>query len=919
MHKRRLLRWVAFFLLVAIPVQPQKAPSKAGGRALSRAGERWVERTLRRMTLEEKIGQLLMVFYYGGFTSTESEAYRELVRQVEQNRAGGLVLQTRGSALGTQRSQVYPAAVLANQLQRRARVPLLVAADFERGTSMRLEEGTPFPYAMGVAATGDPRDAFEMGRITAAEARAVGVHWIFAPVADVNINPANPIINTRSFGEDPQRVAEFVAAFVRGAEENGVLACAKHFPGHGDTSVDSHMDLSVVTADRARLEAVELVPFRAAIAAGVSTIMTGHLAVPALEPDREMPATLSASILTGALRKEMGFDGIIVTDALDMGGVTSRYAPAEVAVRAIEAGADVLLVPPIADAAVAALKQAVASGRIPMARLEESVRRVLRAKARLGLDRRREVDLDGLNSVFRRPEFAETAQRIADRGVTLLRNAEGIVPLDGTRPRRALLLSISADREAYPGEDLERELRPRVDALLTARADTFFAPVENLKLPPQEAYDIVLAAVFVRVADRKGTVGLPEKQAELLNALLAGPKPVVVMSFGSPYLVEGFPNAKTWMANFWTGDVAQRAAARALLGQTPIGGKIPVSVPGTAKRGEGLTTQADAMTLRSMPAETTERLAPAMEVLERAVNERILTGGVLAVGLRGEWMARGFGRATFEPGARAFSPEVIFHAAPLARPMVTSMLVMQQVQAGRVALDAPVSRYLPEFAAGPQPEWRARLTVRHLLLHTSGLPAIAGQPFDAQSRAELLKRAFAAPLEAEPGTRAAEAALNLLLLEEIVERMSGRAMEALAAERILVPLGRSDWARRGYEKATAEDIAAVCQVWLNGGIYTHQRMFPRRLMQQFAEPAALPGGMRALAWESDAGQGQAGKYFSGKSYGYSAADGSSVWIDPEKELFVIVLTKIVAADAAGRMSGVRAALHEAVMVALGPK
>ena len=288
-------------------------------------------------------------------------------------------------AFGIERGQPYATAAMINLLQKSARIPLLFAADFERGTAMRLEEGTSFPHVMAVAAAGRSQDAYTVGRITANEARAVGVHWIFGPVADVNSNPDNPIINVRSFGEDPRRVGAFVEAYVRGVEENGGLATAKHFPGHGDTVIDSHLDLPTVTGDRAQLDKVELVPFRAAFAAGVSTVMTGHLAVPALEDDPGKPATLSQSILGGLLRGEMGFEGLVVTDSLDMGGVARHYALGEASVQAILAGADLLLQAGAPDAALAALRDAAKSGRLPMERIDQSVARMLRAKARVGL------------------------------------------------------------------------------------------------------------------------------------------------------------------------------------------------------------------------------------------------------------------------------------------------------------------------------------------------------------------------------------------------------------------------------------------------------------------------------------------------------------------------------------------------------
>ena len=359
-----------------------------------------------------------------------------------------------------------------------------------------------------------------MGKFTALEARAVGIQWIYAPDADVNNNPGNPIINTRSFGEDPARVAEYVTAFVRGVEENGGLATAKHFPGHGDTASDSHIDLPVIHADRDRLDKLELVPFRAAISAGVGSVMTGHLSVPSLEPDPNTPATLSSHILTDLLRHELHFQGLVVTDAMDMGGITVRYAPGEAAVRAVLAGADALLMPPVPDAAFEGLQAAVRSGRISIERLDASVRRILEAKAKLGLDKNRMVDVNAINQKLGSVAWQAEAQEISDRGVTLLRDSQHLLPLDGTKPSRALLLAFYADPEPYPGEDLERELKSRFDSVVTLRADTRFINADTLKLPSPDTYDVALLALFVRVSDRKGNVDVPAEQAASGRATL---------------------------------------------------------------------------------------------------------------------------------------------------------------------------------------------------------------------------------------------------------------------------------------------------------------------------------------------------------------------------------------------------------------
>src|SRR6266446_4516998 len=449
-------------------------PPKSVTKHLSPAASAWVESTLRKMTVDEKIGQLLFTTYHGSLTATDTAAYQQIMHDVTDLHVGGFINITHGSPLGIVKSQAYPTAVLNTQLQAKSKLPLLIGADFERGTAMRLDEGTSFPTAMALAAGGNLKDAYTMGKITALESRAVGVHWIYAPDADVNNNPGNPIINTRSFGENPERVAKFVGEFVRGVQENGGLATAKHFPGHGDTAADSHIDLPVIRADRTRLDNLELVPFRAAISMQVDSIMTGHLNVPALEPDPNTPATLSHNILTDVLRKQLGFQGLVVTDAMDMGGITMRYAPGEAAVRAVVAGADCVLMPPVPDAAFEALQAAAKSGRISKERLDASVRRILQAKARRGLHASRLVDLNALNQKFAGVAWQNEAQEISDRGVTLLRDTPHRLPLDAAKPSRALLLAFYADPEPYPGEDLERELRARFDSVTALRADTKF-------------------------------------------------------------------------------------------------------------------------------------------------------------------------------------------------------------------------------------------------------------------------------------------------------------------------------------------------------------------------------------------------------------------------------------------------------------
>jgi beta-N-acetylhexosaminidase len=952
---------LAFILLMTLSTRAQKIPPAKSRRTTGTSP--WVEQTLRKMTLREKLGQMLMVYYFGVFNSTESPEYRDMLHQVEENHVGGLILGTIRGPLGIERSQVYPSAVIINEFQRRAKVPLVVGADFEAGAGQRLDEGTNFPAAMAVGATGDPRLAYEEGKIVARESRVAGVQWIFAPDADVNNNPDNPIINIRSFGEDPATVAEYVSNFVRGVEENGAMATAKHFPGHGDVSVDSHLTLAVVPGDRHELESVELVPFRAAAAAGVESIMPGHLSVPAYEPDPDVPATLSKNILTGLLRDDMKYRGLIVTDAMDMGGVTSLYPPDEAAVRSVEAGADVLLMPPVPDAAMKGLLDAVRSGRLSAKRIDASVRRILEAKAHLGLDKNRYADVPRINEKFALPEYENTAQSIADRGVTLLRNSQNLVPIDSSKPLRVLLVSLSADPDPYPGETIEPEIRWRVDSLNALRADTQYFGVSQLKLPSPETYDVAIAALFVRVADRKGNVGFPDDERDCVNQLIAAGKPTAVIAFGSPYLIERFPNAPTWIAEFSTNDVAQKAAARALFGQVPFVGKIPVTVPGTAKRGDGIQTTAKPMTLQPAPTSMIERLKPVDDLLDRAVAGDAFPGGVAAVGWNDQLAVYPFGRLTRDAQSPKVTAATLYDMASVTKVVVTTTSLMMLAEQQRLDLDAPVSRYLPEFAAAaksdPNPAWRARVTVRNLMLHDSGLPGVRQFFKDTKGYDAIIHRALSEPLVHEPGTEVEYSDLGFMLLGEIVQRLTGERLDAFAKKHIFEPLGMDDsnfnpprslrpriaptefdadyrkrlivgevhdensWAMGGVAGhaglfSTAGDIAAFAQMMLNGGIYDYHRLLRRATIRQFTARQNIGNSARTLGWDVVVQPSSAGHDFSPDSFGHTGFTGTSIWIDPERDLFVVLLTNRVNPTRANeKIRQVRPALHDAVFQALG--
>ncbi len=572
-----LLLILSAFILASCLPRPATEPQ---AQTLAAKPDPWVEKTLRRLSLEEKIGQLIFVSVSGRFYPADSEERQRLFRLVREKKIGGVIL------FG---GEVYETALWLNELQNWARIPLLVASDLERGAGNQVNGATVFPPLMALGAADSEELAYEMGRVTALEARALGIHQTYAPVVDVNVNPENPIINTRSVGEDPEWVSRITISFIKGCQENGLIATAKHFPGHGDTDLDSHTLLPTIAVDRERLEKVELLPFKRAVEAGVKSIMTAHLHVPALDSTPGLPATLSPLVLTELLRRQIKFQGIIVTDALTMGGITRSFPPGEAAVKAIKAGADCLLLPPDIDMAIKALKEACESNEISRGRLEESVRRILQAKAMLGLHKQKQVDIKYLPFRVGRQECGRTAARAFEAAITLVKDEKNWLPLDASGKKIAVFSLSSDPGDYFAGRQLVREVQRRNPQAkeFYADADTGSEELEKAKHLAAEA-EIVIVGLFSTLRAGKGSVGLEEKHVKLVKELAALSKVMVVISFGSPYFIRNFPEIPVYICAYRNAAQAQTAAAQAIFGEIDVSGKLPVSIPDLFPLGHGL-------------------------------------------------------------------------------------------------------------------------------------------------------------------------------------------------------------------------------------------------------------------------------------------------------------------------------------------
>jgi beta-N-acetylhexosaminidase len=597
----------------------------AGPLRLDRSGEKWAEKTLHKLTLEEKIGQVFMIWCRASFLNLENPEYLQLREAMQNYHVGSFAMTVHVDGPYLLRSEPFEAADLLNRLQQDSKLPLLFAADFERGVSMRLLGTTVFPHAMAFGAAGSEEYAQTFGRITAEEARAIGIHWNFFPDADVNSNPANPIINTRSFGEDPKQVGDLVAAYIKGAHEGGMLVTAKHFPGHGDTATDSHLGVASVNVDRAHLDRIELPPFRHAIQAGVDSVMVAHVTVPALDSDPNHVATISPAVVSDLLEKQLGFKGLIVTDALDMAGLTHLFQTniGRAAVEAFKAGNDLLLIPADLGASYNAMLEAARSGEISRDRLDHSVLKILKAKASLGLQNARRVDVDAISTLVGKPEHLAFGQQVADAAVTLVRDNGKILPLKpgGTvrsglpymtveeTHNRVVAVLFSDDVRTDSGRALGRELRAHVpDARLLYVDPRIAAGMSGDVLKAVSEAQTVVAAVYVvptagKVADSpaagapgsptpgamKNSVSLADATGELLQQLLdRAAEKTVVVAVGNPYLASDFPAIQNYLCTFSNANVSEVSAIKALFGEIAIGGHLPVTVPNVAQRGAGI-------------------------------------------------------------------------------------------------------------------------------------------------------------------------------------------------------------------------------------------------------------------------------------------------------------------------------------------
>lgn len=899
--------------------------------------ESWARNTLNSMTIEEKIGQLFTVGFNGYFFNEENQRIQDGLKfQIERNKVGGFIIYG---------GNVADIAVNLNYMQSLSEVPLLIASDLETGVGQQVRGATIFPDLMALGAAGSEELAYEMGRITAIEARALGIHQTYSPVVDVNNNPLNPIINVRSIGEDPADVSKLSAAYIKGCQENGLIATAKHFPGHGDTDIDSHSGLPRINVKRERLDKIELMPYRDATGNGLKSIMTAHIVIPEID---EKPATLSHKILTGILRKELDFNGLIVTDALGMDGITNNYTMIEAAVKSLSAGADILLVPPDTELAYDAVLTAFRKGKITESRIDSSVYRILLAKAQSGLHKNKFVNINELKKIIAEEENIRLSGKIAEKSLTLVKNDKNIIPVNPENYGSVLAITVNGNNAQPAGETFIRKLKENFKNLIIKTIDTRTNDIEfNDILKAAGKADLIIIGAFIRVKAKKGSVELENRIIDYLNRIQKLKKPEILVSFSSPYILMQLPETEAYLCTYSDIDYSQIAAVNGILGYKALTGKLPVTIPEHFAIGSGIKLEAIYKDLYSEKVKikhTLEEdlpenngfsacLTDSLDIaVKNSIADTVTPGAQLIVGRSGKIVYnKCFGGTVYGTGSDKITAGHVYDLASLTKVIVTTTLSMIFKDKGYFNLDDPVNKYLGQFR-GPR---KNKVKIVNLLTHSSGLPAWEPLYKEVKSKEDMYEKIHNLSLIYSPGKKSVYSCLGMILLGEILEKISGKSLDELADEYIFKPLVMNNtmYNPKGIKRnfcvptevdskwrgelvcgivhdenacsmggvsanaglfSNTTDLSKFCQMVLNKGVYNYKRIVKEETVDLFIKRYNLiEETSRAIGWDTPSYPSSSGNYFSDFSYGHTGFTGTSIWIDPKRDLFVILLTNRV--------------------------
>lgn len=895
----------------------------------------WVDSVLEHLTLEEKIGQMIMARAYGYYYSAESDENKRLEHLVRDRKFGGFVFF---------QGDVYETAAKINHLQELSDQPLLIASDMEWGAPMRIRRGTRFPEAMALGAARDTMLAFEVGKAIGEEARSMGIMQDYAPDADINVNPDNPVINTRSFGEQAGLVADMAGAFAAGLDSGGILATAKHFPGHGDTKTDSHLELPLISSSRDRMDTVELVPFRRVIGRGIPSIMIAHLLVPALE-SHGLPSTLSPAIVTGLLEGTMGYHGLVVTDAMEMGAIVNKFGADESAIKAIEAGVDMTILLQDEDHAAGAIASAVRSGRIPAARIDRSVRKILEMKWDLGLVRSRLVDLDSIPHHVQTPEHLQLAKRAARCAITIVQN-KNLLPLERFGQRKIGVV-IVADVPNYrteinrPGNPAPNEqagdyfiaqLRKRCSISEIVTLDPTINRIDIVNaIKRLGKCEDVICAIYSKARSGSGKFGLDPVLLHFLDTLAQLNKPVAAAAMGSPYVLKAVPDASAMLCAYSDAEGMNEATVEALFGEIPAGGRLPVTIPGIAPYGTGVGMAQSILRTDHPEAEGFRRegLASIDTLMAASIADSVFPGAQVLIAKNGGIVYnKSFGRLEYEPTSQPVTTETMYDLASLTKVVATTSAVMRLYDEGRCSLDDPVVKYLPQFGN----HGKENIRLRNLMLHNAGLPPFKRLYLTCTTPQQVLDSVFQTETVYPPGDSTVYSDFDFIVLGKVIETIAGVPLNRYVDSVFFHPLrmdrtmylppsdligniapteydsiyrkqlvhgvvhDENAYALGGVSGhaglfSTASDLAVMMQLLMNGGTYGGRQYLKPETIALFTSRQSS-GSSRALGWDTKSmdGPSTAGSLFSARSFGHTGFTGTSIWADPTRNLFVIFLT-----------------------------
>ena len=910
----------------------------------------WVESILRNLTIRQKVAQLFIIWTRAGYMPHDSKTWQENYRYAKEVGVGGFYF-SHGSAYG------FP--VNANKLQRVASIPLLMTADFEWGAGMRIQESTTFPRAMALGATRDTNLSYEMGKAIGRETRALGIHQNYSPVVDVNNNPKNPVINTRSFGEDPRLVSNFARAFIRGTQEGNVIATVKHFPGHGDTDIDTHLDLPSVHFSRERFDSLELLPYRDAIVNGVMSVMIAHIHAAVFDESDSIPSTVSENVITKLLKNEMKFDGMIVTDALAMKGVSKLFNPGDAATRAVKAGADVLLMSPNTDEAIDSILAAINRGEISEERIDYSVRKMLKYKQWAGLDTNRLVDIDTVANIVFNKTHQELAKTIARKSITVLGNENNILPFQNLNGKKIIDFVFSDTEDPDDADNLHDELFKRKRMELV-RIDPRSNQMEYDDALKKAKFADMIICQFMYFTRSEAMSGfLPKKVSELMSAIIELKKPVIGISMGNPYVVMEFPKLDAYVATFSPSKVSLDAAAEVVFGEQPSYGKLPVTIPGRYAFGEGVAYKS--IVLREGKPEeagfNADSLSRVNSIIEHAIADSAFPGAVLLVAKDGIVVhEQAYGHFTYDALSERMTTDAIFDLASVTKVISTTSAVMKLVEEKKISLDDKIVKYFPAFGQNG----KENITIYNLLVHNSGLPAWRKFYEFCDSATCVMDSIFATSLIYTTGDSTMYSDLGLITTGKIIEKVTGTTLANYVDSMFFKPLGMKStmynppaelWKRvvptevdsfwkktyaavrgRVHDEnaatlggisghaglfSTASDLAKILQMELNYGRYNGKRYLDSSTIALFTQTQSEKSS-RGIGWDTrSTGRSFSGQYTSQRTFLHTGFTGTSVVVDPEKRVIVVFLTnRVYPTRNTLKLLRLRPVVHEAVFRAL---